>query len=67
MTTESNYEKRRKEEERIRGLLQDAGEKLKEVVASDIWSYTREFELGKLDLALTIVRDVVNTLAPLQM
>ncbi len=28
---------------------------------SDYWSYTREYELGKLDVAIAIVRELLAT------
>lgn len=51
------------EEQRVKGLLEQALTNIRQAGASDLWSYTREFELGELSVAETIVAKLVKELA----
>lgn len=50
------------EEKRVRELLKAALALLEEAVNSKIWSYTREYELGKLDVAKSILAEELKGL-----
>lgn len=43
-------------------LLEQALANIQEAKQSDLWSYTREFELGELSVAETIVEKLVKEL-----
>lgn len=48
------------EEGRVKGLIGSALAKVKEAMESPIWSYTREFELGMLDVAKAILGGLLS-------
>ena len=52
------------EEARIKQLLEIALAKLNEAMESPIWSYTREFELGKLDVVKSILEAEIRDVSP---
>ena len=45
----------------IPSLLTGALISLRAAKDSDYWAYTREYELGKLDVAIDIVRELLET------
>ena len=55
--------KRELEEKRVSELLESALASVKEAMDSSIWSYSREYELGRLDVARSILEAEVETLA----
>lgn len=57
-------EKRELEEKRVRELLESALVSVREAMDSSLWSYTREYELGRLSVARSILDAEVKTLAP---
>jgi len=48
--------------EEVTKLLDEALEKLDEASKSKLWSYTREYELGKLDTAKDILKGLLDEL-----
>jgi len=48
------------EQQRLHKLTKSALSLITEVCASDYWSYTREYELGKLNVAKTILEDTLK-------
>ena len=52
-----------REEKQARELLKKSLTNLEEAMSSDIWGYIREYELGKLDVAKTILQLVIEGLS----
>lgn len=50
------------EEKRVRELLEAALASLEDAMQSGIWSYTREYELGKLAVAESILAEELKEL-----
>lgn len=50
------------EEERLEKLLNEALKNIEEVMESQLWSYTREHELGRLDVAKYAIKAVLEDL-----
>jgi len=48
------------EQQRLYKLLKSALSLVEEVCASDYWSYTQEYQLGKLDVAKSIQKEVLE-------
>ncbi len=53
-----------KERERIKQLVSEGKDKVQQAIVSDLWSYTMEFQLGKLDIAMKILKEVEGDLQP---
>jgi len=53
-----------KERERVRADVSAAKAKVKDAIDSRFWSYTREYELGKLDTAKKILEEVERDITP---
>ena len=56
------------ERKRVRVFISDARSKVEDAIASELWSYIMEFQLGKLDTAKKILeeveRDIVSITNP---
>lgn len=50
------------EQQRLHKLLKSALSLVEEVCTSDYWSYTREYQLGKLDIAKSVLKDASGEL-----
>lgn len=57
-----NYDLK-EEEKRIMDLLNVSLSNIKESMESPIWSYTREFDLGKLDIVRDILEKVIQQIS----
>lgn len=55
------------ERERIRAAISEAKAKVKDAMDSGFWSYTREYQLGKLDTAKKILEEVEGDMAPVEL
>lgn len=52
----------KQEQIRLSGLIKEALTKTKEAMSSHYWSYTREYELGKLDVVKSILSATLDEL-----
>ena len=50
------------EEGRLQTLIGEALAKVKEAASSNYWSYTREYQLGKLDIAKLTLQGILDDL-----
>jgi len=53
------------ERERVRAAVSEAKAKVDDAIDSNLWSYTMEYQLGKLDTAKKILEEVEKDIAPL--
>ena len=52
------------ERERVRAAVSEAKAKVEEAMGSSLWSWTMEYQLGKLDTAQKILEEVERDIAP---
>ena len=52
----------KEQEKLVRELLEKALANIKEAMSSDLWYMTREYQLGKLDVAKALIRSAVEEL-----
>lgn len=52
--------KLKREDTRVKGLLEEALSNLKTAMSSNRWSYTQEYQLGKLDVAKSILKSSIE-------
>ncbi len=55
------------ERERIRAAVSEARSKVEDAMDSGFWSYTREYQLGKLDTAKKILEEVEGDIEPVEL
>lgn len=53
-----------KERERVKQLVSEGKDKVQQAIVSDLWPYTMEYQLGKLDTAMKILKEVERDLQP---